>query len=94
MSVYLQLVRSVMLASFLVLGGCAGESPESVKLKEIAPTLHEKLVTADQEELQNFLEELGPENERPLGYQTPTGEGIDVNSNLVRTVVRQRLGQE
>ena len=94
MSITSKLVRSVMLASLLVLGGCAGESAESVKMKEVAPSLHEKLVTADQAELQTLLEELGPENKVPVTHKAPTGEAIEVDSNLIRTVVRQRLGRE
>ena len=94
MSIYSKLARSVLLASLLVLGGCAGESPESVKLKEIAPIMHEKISSADKTQLQDMLDEIGPVDRGPVLQASPDGEPIEIDSNLIRAVVRQRLGQE
>ena len=98
MSVFLRLFQTILLCGFLVLGGCSAgqvESPESIQLKEIAPSLYSKLNGGDKAELEQFLEEIAyaADNEKDIQVTTPDGEVIEVDAQLVRKVITQRLNE-
>lgn len=85
----------ILLANLLVLCGCEKESSHLAKIKEVAPSLHSKLVSADKTELEKLLGEIssGRTADSMIQHVTPTGESIQVDSKLVRAAIEQRLNQ-
>jgi len=99
MPIVSMLFRCLLLAGFIFLSGCSGESAapsqsaESIEFKALVPELYANLENGSKEDLQKALEEIAhaAESGKTVQVITAEGEGLDISAQLYRTVIEQRL---